>query len=64
MPIVNVLMIEGRSRAQKDAMFKKVTQALCETLDAKPEQVRIKIEEVPPNDFAVGGVPVLSSGKK
>lgn len=64
MPIVNVVMIKGRNRAQKEAMFEKVTQALCETLEAQPNQVRIKIEEVEPEDFAVAGTSVLSTEKK
>ncbi|MGM0583661.1 MAG: 2-hydroxymuconate tautomerase [Pseudomonadota bacterium] len=55
MPIVNVTMIEGRSDDQKEAMFREVTEAICRTLSAPPESVRIVVTEVPARHFAAAG---------
>lgn len=55
MPIVNVTMIEGRSDDQKEAMFREVTEAICRTLDAPAESVRIVVSEVPARHFAAAG---------
>lgn len=55
MPIVSVTMLEGRSDEQKEKMFREVTEAICRTLDAAPESVRIVIHEAPRRHFAVAG---------
>ena len=39
MPIVSIMMLEGRSLAQKKAMYKAVTDALVESLGAPRECV-------------------------
>ncbi len=56
MPIVSIMMIQGRSLEQKKAMFKAVTDAIVQTLGAPRESVRIVINEVPMEHFVVGGV--------
>lgn len=56
MPIVSIMMIEGRSREQKKAMFKAVTDAIVQTLGAPRDSVRIVINEVPMEHFVVGGI--------
>lgn len=48
-------LIEGRSDDQKRRMFREVTDAICRTLDAEPESVRIVINETPRSHFAVAG---------
>lgn len=57
MPIIEVTLIEGRTPEKKVAMMKAVTDAVVETLGAPRESVRVIIYEVPPEHFAVGGVP-------
>ncbi|MCL8383443.1 MULTISPECIES: tautomerase family protein [Xanthobacter] len=61
MPIVTVALMEGRTQEQKDAMFARVTEALCATLDCRPEQVRIRVEDMSDGDFAVAGKSVARS---
>jgi len=47
MPIVSIVLLEGRNQAQKDAMYAEVSQALCRTLSCPPEQVRIMVQDSP-----------------
>lgn len=56
MPIVTVKLLEGRTDEQKKALVEKVTAAVVETVNAKPEAVTIVIEEMAKNHYATGGV--------
>ncbi|MCF7935773.1 MAG: 2-hydroxymuconate tautomerase family protein [Synergistales bacterium] len=55
MPIVTVHMLEGRTDEQKRALVEDTTQAICSTLSVKREQVRIIIEEMKRDNYAIGG---------
>ena len=57
MPIVEVLLIEGRSREKKLALMKALTDAVEITLAAPRESIRVILREVPAEHWAVGGVP-------
>jgi len=63
MPIVTVVLLSGRTQAQKDAMYAQVTDALCRTLDCPPEQVRIMVQDYAPDQFAVAGTSVARTLK-
>ncbi|MBD8025517.1 2-hydroxymuconate tautomerase [Ureibacillus sp. 179-F W5.1 NHS] len=56
MPIVTVKLLEGRTDEQKKALVEKVTEAIVETVNAKPEAVTIVLEEMSKNHYATGGV--------
>jgi 4-oxalocrotonate tautomerase len=56
MPLVTIMLIEGRSPEQKKAMFKAVTDAIVTSLGAPREAVRITLNEVPMEHFSVGGL--------
>lgn len=56
MPVVQIEMMEGRTLEQKRAMVKKVTEALVETLNAKPEAITIVIREMKREHYAHAGV--------
>ena len=56
MPIVTVKLLEGRTDEQKKAVLEKVTEAVVETINAKPEAVTIVIEEMAKSHYATGGV--------
>ena len=58
MPIITIQMLEGRSKKQKRNLIEKVTESVVETLDAPPETVRIIINEMNPDHYGVGGLPV------
>lgn len=55
MPIVIVNIKEGRSVEQKRAMVEKMTAAICETMEVKPTSVRIIINDMKNENFAIGG---------
>lgn len=56
MPIVTVKLLEGRTEEQKKALVEKVTEAVVETVNTKPEAVTIVIEEMSKSHYATGGV--------
>ncbi|MYA89932.1 MAG: 4-oxalocrotonate tautomerase [Boseongicola sp. SB0662_bin_57] len=64
MAIVTVVILEGRDRETKDKLIKRLSDAVIDTLDAEPGQVRVVIQEVPDGDYAVGGVPVYMHGRE
>tara|TARA_R110001599_G_scaffold353880_1_gene601986 strand:+ start:100646 stop:100867 length:222 start_codon:yes stop_codon:yes gene_type:complete len=66
MPIIQMNMMENRTAAQKQELARRVCEAVCQVLDAKPESVRIMIHELGPHDFSVGGVTMAErkSGKE
>ncbi len=59
MPIVQINMIAGRTIDQKRALVQKVTKAICESIDAKPEKVKIKLVDMEPENYAVAGQLIL-----
>lgn len=61
MPIVHIDIKKGRTLEQKRAMVKAVTKAIVETTDAKESAVRIIINEMDQDAFAVGGVLVCDN---
>ena len=49
-------MKSGRTLEQKRKLVAEVTKVVCETIDAKPEKVRIVLSDLEPESHAVGGV--------
>jgi 4-oxalocrotonate tautomerase len=54
MPIIQVEMKSGRSEAQKHELTRKLTDAVVEALEVKPEQVRILLREYAPGHYTIG----------
>ena len=63
MPIVNLNILEGRDQDAKRALVKNVTNAICESIDVPPEKVRIIINEMKNDDYAVAGTLVVDTLK-
>ncbi len=55
MPVVQVNLLDGRTDAQKRKMVAAITQALVKTIDTKPEKVRIIVNDMAHNAYAIGG---------
>jgi 4-oxalocrotonate tautomerase len=55
MPIIQLNIAEGRTVEQKLAAYAAITDAVVRTLDVRPEQVRILINEVKDENFAIAG---------
>lgn len=64
MPIVMVNIKEGRELEQKRAMITGITKVLCETLEVPASSVRIVVNEMRNEDFAIGGVLVCDDPSK
>lgn len=62
MAIVTVTIIEGRDQDTKAALMARLTDAVVEVLDAKPQQVRVVLHEVKDGAYAVAGNPVFLQG--
>lgn len=56
MPLIQATILQGRSPEQKNEFFARVTQVAVETLNVKPEQVRVVIHEVAPEHWCIGGL--------
>jgi 4-oxalocrotonate tautomerase len=63
MPFAQILMLEGRTEQQKRAVIEKVTQALVEAVDARPEAVRVVLIEVPKTHWGIGGKTAAELGR-
>lgn len=61
MPIVMVNIKQGRTLDQKRAMVTKVTEALCETMSVPKTSVRIIINEMADEHFAIAGTLVCDN---
>jgi 4-oxalocrotonate tautomerase len=57
MPIAIVHMMEGRDDEKKARAIAAITQAIVDTLDAKPESVRVILQEVPKTQWGIAGTP-------
>jgi len=56
MPIVQIDLLEGRTVEQKRAMVKEVTDAICRTLGAPADAVRIIIRDMKYENYATAGI--------
>lgn len=59
MPIITVNILEGRTDEQKRALVENITQAVVSAIAAPPEDVRIIINDMKPENYAIAGLPVL-----
>jgi len=57
MPIAIIHLMEGRDDEKKARAIEAVTKAIVETLDAKPESVRVLLLEVPRASWGIAGKP-------
>lgn len=56
MPIISVVLAVGRTNEQKQALCRALTEAAIGTVDVRPDQVRVVIQETALENYAVGGV--------
>ncbi len=60
MPIVRIDFLAGRPPEAKATLIARVTEAVADTLDVRPEQVRVLLTELPPEHWGIGGVSVAA----
>ena len=56
MPLAQITMLAGRTTDQKRRLVQRLTDVLCEELDAKPDAVVITLIEVPRENYSRAGV--------
>jgi len=57
MPFVTIQMWEGRSAEQKAKVIAKVTEAVAESMEVKPEYVTVLLQEYSKANWGMGGKP-------
>ena len=55
MPIIQVHLLEGRSREVKRGLIQSLTRSACDTLDVPASSVRVILQEMAPEHFGIGG---------
>ena len=55
MPSVRIELFQGRAPKVKNELIAHVTDARVSTLGVEREQVRVLLDELPPEHWAVGG---------
>ena len=55
MPIIRVEMFRGRTREQKRALARELTEGFVRACGGKPEAVTIVFQDVQKEDWAVAG---------
>jgi len=58
MPYVQVTWLTGRTPEQKRKLAERITNALIEDGRAQREHIQVTFVDLPPTDYAEGGVPV------
>jgi len=62
MPLVEIHLLEGRTKEQKKALLEAVTRAINESLGAPLETIRVWVQEIPKDEFMTAGI--LASEKE
>jgi 4-oxalocrotonate tautomerase len=63
MPIANIQILAGRAPEAKRMLILSVTAAIVESLQVRPESVRVIVQEVPPEHWGIGGVSAKELGR-
>lgn len=58
MPIVQVHLLEGRSKEIKQRLISEITAAVSRTLGNSPETIRVLLHDVQSENWGVGGLPI------
>ncbi|XWN30283.1 MAG: tautomerase family protein [Devosia sp.] len=64
MPIVRVTMASGRTAQQKKAAAEAITDVLTKHCDAHAAHVYVVFEDIPADDWTVGGETITERRRK
>ncbi|MBI4444274.1 MAG: 4-oxalocrotonate tautomerase family protein [Acidobacteria bacterium] len=67
MPLVEITLVEGRSREQLRRLIDAITAAVETSISAPRESIRVILREVPASHYAAGGETIeerRSKGKR
>jgi 4-oxalocrotonate tautomerase len=54
-PLIQVKQLAGRTEEQKRAIARELTDAFVRATGVRPEAVWVTIDELPPENWAIGG---------
>jgi len=60
MPFINVKMTAGATAAQKAKLIEGITRLMVEILDKVPDKTHVVIEDIPTENWGVGGETVAA----
>lgn len=63
MPLVQVSILEGRTDEQKEVLIYELTEACCKAIGAPRETVRVLINEMPKQNWGIGGRSAKAIGR-
>jgi 4-oxalocrotonate tautomerase len=58
MPIIRIDLLAGRAPERKAELIRRVTEAVVASLGVQAGQVRVLLQEYPPEHWAVAGTPL------
>lgn len=58
MPVVHVQMLAGRTPQQKRRLIEELTRVMHEVAGAPPDRVHVLVDEVDPDNWGRGGIPM------
>ena len=64
MPYVNVRLTEGVTQEQKETVIRGITELLVNELGKNPETTFVVIDEVPTDNWGIGGMTVAERRRK
>lgn len=64
MPIISVVIAEGRTRETKRNFIRALTEATVNSMDVRPEQVRVILNETSLEHYAVAGMTFAEAGER
>lgn len=56
MPLIHVQVLEGRSDEKIKDLIAGITETTVQTLNVKPDQVRVIVQPIPHKYWGVGGI--------
>lgn len=59
MPTIEIKMMSGRTLDQKRQLVKLVTEAVCTAINTEASRVKIKLTDMTPENYAIGGKLVI-----
>ncbi|MDD8019741.1 MAG: tautomerase family protein [Acidobacteriota bacterium] len=62
MPLVEIHLLQGRTKEQKKALLTAVTAAVHQSIQAPLDSIKVWIQEFPPDEYMSAGV--LAAEKK
>lgn len=63
MPIIQIHLLEGRTDEQKENLIAEVTKAVCNTVNAPAEAVKIIITDMDKQHFGSSGLSAKKAGR-